>query len=67
LATTAENGRLMDFEKTLATCPICYGAVEEHLMSNHINFHVELEENLEKEGGEDESIIEAKGLYREDL
>jgi hypothetical protein len=62
LATTAENGRLMDFEKTFATCPICYGAVQEHLMANHINFHVELEK-----GGEDEEIIQPDTRYTIEL
>jgi hypothetical protein len=62
LATTAENGRLMDFEKTFATCPICYGAVQEHLMANHINFHVDVEE-----GGDDEEFIEADTKYTIEL
>lgn len=37
----------MDFERTFTTCPICYGTVQEHLMANHIEYHMD-------QGGEDE-------------
>ena len=52
----------MDFEKTFATCPICYGTVQEHLMANHIGFHVEVEK-----GGDDEEVIEADTKYTIEL
>jgi|LauGreDrversion4_2_1035121.scaffolds.fasta_scaffold1826835_2 hypothetical protein len=51
----------MDFEKTFATCPICYSAVQEHLMANHIEYHAE------ELGGEDEEITEAPTRYTIDL
>lgn len=51
----------MDFEKTFATCPICYSTVQEHLMANHIEYHAE------ELGGEDEEITEAPTIYTIDL